>query len=404
MKKKIMILGASELQLPAILKAKELGLEVISIDYNPDAIGFSYSDKYYVVSTLDKEEVLEIAKRERIDGIITLASDLPMKTVAFVADKLNLVSISMSAAENTTNKFNMRNCFLKHNIQSMKYFKVSNLKELQNLELNKFEIDRWILKPVSNSGSRGISLITKESNPEIIKQSFEYTQSFSKNKEVIVEEYIKGREVSVESISVDGQTNIIQITDKITSGEPNFVELGHSQPSDLDKKTVNHIHKIVKNAINSLGVLNGPTHTEVKIDGNEIKIIEIGARLGGDFITTDLVPLSTNIDMVKNLILQSLKEKIDLENKIEKGSAIKFFVLPKGKKIKSIRDYSDLMNRDGVERLEFQLVEGDEVPKIENSTQRYGYLLCSGNSSKQAKCLCEEIADIFVKDYLTLGE
>ena len=102
--KKLMILGASVLQIPAIVQAKKMGIYVIAVDMNPNAEGFSYADKKIVVSTTDTKKVLEAAKENDIDGILTIASDRPMITVAKVAEELNLIAIDEKTAMNATNK------------------------------------------------------------------------------------------------------------------------------------------------------------------------------------------------------------------------------------------------------------------------------------------------------------
>ena len=80
--KRLMIVGASVLQLPAILKAKEMGLHVAVVDFNPQAIGIQYADKYYNASTMDEDAVLKAAEDYKPDGIMTLATDMPMRGVA----------------------------------------------------------------------------------------------------------------------------------------------------------------------------------------------------------------------------------------------------------------------------------------------------------------------------------
>jgi formate-dependent phosphoribosylglycinamide formyltransferase (GAR transformylase) len=106
--KKIMILGASILQLPAILKAKEMGLQVIAVDIDKNSVGFKHADVCIEISTIDIHRVVEAAKQYRIDGVMTLASDMPMRTVAAVAKELNLVGVSEETALKATNKAVMR--------------------------------------------------------------------------------------------------------------------------------------------------------------------------------------------------------------------------------------------------------------------------------------------------------
>ena len=390
MKKKIMILGASELQLPAILKAKELGLEVISIDYNPDAIGFSYSDKYYVVSTLDKEEVLEIAIEEKIDGIMTLASDLPMRTVSYVAKKLSLFGPKQETVQLVTNKFLMRDCFKKNGLQSIEFKKTNNIDDVMSFLQDKKEI---VLKPTSSSGSRGISHIRCDDDRSIIENSFQYTMENSANQEIIIEEFLKGKEVSVESMTINGKTEIIQITDKLTTGSPHFVEIGHSQPAQLSETMYSDICTLVKNTINAVNLDNGPAHTEIMISDEGLNIVEIGARLGGDFITSHLVKYSTGIDMVELLIKATIGEKISIPNKEDKGSAIRFLTFPTGK-VKKMTNHNADSTDSNIVKYELNIQVGDTVPELLSSNSRYGYVIAQGNTVQKAITSCEQFIEL----------
>lgn len=127
-----------------------------------------------------------------------------------------------------------------------------------------------------------------------------------------------------------GKVHILAITDKLTTGAPYFVEMGHSQPSRLPEKDLLKIRDLTSRAIKAVGIENGPAHVEVMQTKQGPKMIELGARMGGDCITTHLVPLSTGIDMVKATIDIALGIEPDIIPKFSKGSAIRFFKVPCG--------------------------------------------------------------------------
>lgn len=395
--KKIMILGASDLQLPAILEAKNMGLEVISIDFNPEAVGFKYCDKKYVVSTLDTERILEIAKLEKISGIMTLASDLPMKTVAIVAEELNLPGPSVKTSEIVTNKYLMRDCFKKNKLQSIDYAIIAEFDEL--LEFVKRSNKKLIMKPISNSGSRGINYIDGTESSEQLREKFEYCCSFSNSNQIVVEEYLYGNEISVETITIKGKTSIIQITDKITTKQPYFVEMGHSQPAKLTKNSYEKIKKLTKDVIKAVELENGPAHIEMMINSKEVNIVEIGARLGGDFITTALVPFSTGIDMVNLVLKIAVDEKIEIKKSTSQASSIKFFNFKPGK-IKSISGLDILEKNKQIEFFKLDLKNNDEIPEIKNSLSRYGFVIAKANSRLDAEKKCiDAINSISIEYY-----
>ena len=125
--KKLLIIGASILQLPAIKKAKEMGLYVAVLDFNPNAVGISYADKYFNASTMDENAVLEVAKEFKPDGIMTLATDMPMRGVAKVSDALGLHSISYETAVKATDKYDMIKAFEEHNVPAPWFYLIKNI-------------------------------------------------------------------------------------------------------------------------------------------------------------------------------------------------------------------------------------------------------------------------------------
>lgn len=392
--KKLMILGGSILQLPAIQKAKEMNLEVIVVDMNPDAIGFKEKGVIKeVISTIDILKVLECAKKHKIDGIMTLASDMPIRTIARVAKEMNIVGITEETALKATSKFAMREALKSNSVPIPDFIKINTEAECYDgvLKLQKKGY-KCIIKPVDNSGSRGISLL-QDFEKATIKRAYEYGKSFSRSGELMIEEYMEGPEISVESISIDNECYIIQITDKLTTGSPYFVEMGHNQPSMLSEEIKNKIKEITKKAVKAIGIKNGPSHTEIKVTKEGPKIVEIGARLGGDCITTHLVPLSTGVDMVECCIKLSLGEETNIHKKIDKGAAIRYFKTNKGKLL-SIENINKALQIEGVKHISFIKNIGDEVKEIKNSTDRIGFVISQATSSELAIQICNKVLDI----------
>lgn len=390
MNKKIMILGASTLQLPAIKKAKELGYQVVVVDMNPDAIGFKEEGiSKEVISTIDIPLVAEAAKRHKINGIMTLASDMPMRTVATVAEEMNLVGISEETALRATDKAEMREALKKANVPVPMFFEVDNKKEYLNAVCQVKEAGyKCIIKPVDNSGSRGISLLPNY-NEVTIERAFNYSKEYTRSGSLMVEEFMEGPEVSVETLSISGKCHVIQITDKLTTGAPYFVEMGHSQPSQLAENVKQKICEIAIAANKAIGIENGPSHTEIKVTKDGPKIVELGARLGGDNITTHLVPLSTGVDMVECCIKIALGETPQIYHRFCKASAIKYFDPGIGV-IKSIKGIKEIENIEGIKQVSIIHGIGTKINKIKSSTDRVGFVISQANSTKEAINLCNE--------------
>lgn len=391
--KKLMILGASVLQIPAILQAKKMGIYVIAVDMNPNAEGFSYADKKIVVSTTDIDGVLKEARNNNIDGIMTIASDRPMMTVAKVCEELDLVGIDMKTAINATNKSKMRDALRNNDVAIPMYFSVESYKDF--LEASKKIIDRGyncIVKPSDNSGSRGIRLVKDSDN---LDEVYSYCKENSIAGTLVVEEYMEGEEVSVESISHDGDCEVIQITDKITTGAPYFVEMGHTQPSMLSDETKDEIKKLTQKATKAIGITDGPSHTEIKVTKDGPKIVEIGARLGGDNITTHLVPLSTGVNMVEVSIKIALGEEISLRKTLNMASAIRYKDCKQGKII-AINGVDEAKKVQNIKEIKIVHGPGEISSEIRNSNDRICYSISQADTTKEAIKSCEEALEKIV--------
>lgn len=388
--KTIMILGAGILQLPAIEKAKEMGLEVIAVDMNPNAAGFKIPGVVKeVISTIDTPAILEAAKRHSIDGIMTLASDMPMQSVAVVCHEMCLVGISEDTALKATNKAFMREALKKSSVPIPLFFSVRGEKEFYRAIENVRNAGcRCIVKPADNSGSRGVVLLNEETDLNV---AYNYASRYSRGGELVVEEFMEGPEVSVETLAIDEDVHVIQITDKLTTGAPYFVEIGHSQPSQLDDETKDQIKKVAIAANKAIGIQSGPSHTEIKVTKDGPKIVEIGARLGGDCITTHLVPLSTGVDMVESCIKIALGEEPDITQKWSRGSAIRYIKTGIGK-VKDIKGVVEAQNNSGVLQVSIVHGIGEQVGEIRNSMDRAGFVITQAENAQGAINLADDVA------------
>lgn len=382
--KRLLIIGASILQLPAIKKAKELGHYVAVADFNPNAVGIPYADEFYNASTIDIEAICKVAEEFKPDGIMTLATDMPMRSIAAATSRLGLPGISMDTAIKSTDKGEMIKAFKEHGVESPWFYIIENVTVLNAL-LPQLSYP-CILKPTDNAGSRGVMLV--KSAEELI-EAYQYSVSQSRGGLVILEEYMTGPEVSVEVMVVDGEPHVLQVTDKLTTGAPYFVEMGHNQPSMLPAEYVEKIKDLACRAVKSVGINCGPSHVEIKLTPTGPKMVELGARMGGDCITTHLVPLSTGVDMIKATIDVSLGLTPDITPTLHKGSAIRFFDAPNGI-IKVIEGVEKAQNIDGVQEVSLTKAIGDEVTDIHSSLDRCGFVIAQCDSANDAIEVCEK--------------
>lgn len=383
--KRLMVMGAAVEQIPGIKKAKEMGYEVAVIDYDPNAVGIPLADKYYNVSTTDPEGVLKAAQEFGTDGFLTLATDLPMRAVAYASEKLDIPGISQHTALLATDKGEMIKALKANSVETPWYHLINSIEELK--KLGRQLAYPCIMKPTDNAASRGV-VLARDYN-ELIS-AYDYTRLQSHSGQIIIEEYMKGPEVSVEILCYKGEAHVLQITDKLTSGAPHFVEIGHNQPSQLDKATKRKIEDIARRAVKALGIENGPAHVEIIATEDGPKIVELGARLGGDCITSHLVYLSTGIDMVKETVKVLCGEEPDLIQKYEKGASVRFLT----SKISGILDHvygkEEASAVDGVIEISDIMCPGDLIESIRSSDDRVAYIVTQGENASFSSQIADE--------------
>lgn len=367
---KLAIIGANDFQRQLILKAHEMNIETHVFAWEDGAVGKECADFFYPISIVEKERILQECQRIKIDGICSIASDLAVITVDYVAEKMGLNANSIECSQVATNKFAMRNAFKKNGDPIPKFIEVEFDK---SYDISDFTYP-LIVKPTDRSGSRGITKITDESQ---LKGAIKDACAESFEHKALIEEFVKGKEFSVECISFHGEHRLLAVTEKITTGEPHFIETGHNQPANISTYEVEKIKSIIFHALNSLMISEGASHSEVKIDEcGDIKIIEIGSRMGGDCIGSDLVRISTGYDFTKMVIDVSLGKEPEFKKITNPKKAAVRFIFSKD----DVAACESMLN-NGWE-LERKYMEKDfDGHKITDSSNRYGYYIMMRDSN-----------------------
>lgn len=406
--KKVLIFGCGELQRSIILRAKKMGLYTVGIDPCEDATCKDDVDAFEVVGGQDYEGTCAVVEKYGVDAIVTTATDKPLVMMARIAEKYGFPFYSVETAQWSTDKFQMKQRFIAGGVphargillnsealkRSLRSKSLGNSKEnFSDRFLIDFEADKptqelhfpVIVKPRDNSGSRGVKLCR---NKEELKASIEEALDNSKLDTVLVEEFIEGSEYSIESLhyfegsqqpTVNGQqpeckSEVIQFTEKKTTEFPYNVELGHKQPANLSEEQKNAIREIVSKIGKTMNFVNCPSHTELKINERGIFVIETSPRLGGDYITSTLTPLSTGVNVEDELLRISLGEKITPAPQSVQYSGVRFFAFEEGNIIKHVPDMNFVKTWPHVVDFSFNLKEGDCVNQITSSLNRYGHL------------------------------
>lgn len=363
MKKNLAIIGASYLQLPLIEKAKDMGCTTHVFAWECGDVGETAADHFYPVSIVEKEEILKACREIGICGICSIASDLAMITVNYVAQELGLTGNSVAATAKSTNKHLMRRAFEAAGDPSPKSILVDEATDLTALALS-YPV---IVKPTDRSGSRGIYKVTE---PSALAGAVSAAMQEGFERKALIEEFAEGQEYSVEYISYQGEHRFLQLTHKYTTGAPHFIETGHLQPAPVSEETVLRIRKVVEHALDTLELQNGASHSELKVapDGT-IRIIEIGGRMGGDCIGSDMVRYSTGYDFVKMVIQVACGEAPTFEKVCDPQSVEVRFIFNED-------DLAEFRRLPGERLLKLVTLNEENIGKATDSSNRAGCYIC----------------------------
>ncbi|MFH1282521.1 MAG: ATP-grasp domain-containing protein [bacterium] len=376
--KRILIIGAGIYQVAGIQKAKQLGLYVIATDGNRKAPGLKIADKSYVIDVKDADKHIDIAKKNNIDGVLSIASDVSVISVAKVASVLGKLGIPVSAAEKSTDKALMRHAFKNAGLPSPKTAAVTSFTEMQDM-INFIGLPA-VIKPSDNAGSRGVQLVTRKNE---LKKAYTNAYANSKNKKIMFEEYIDGDEVSVEAFVYHGNITILTLSDKVRTKPPYLLDVKVIFPSVYKLATQQKIISIAKKAIRSVGITNGPVHMELIMSKNGPVPVELAARGPGFKVFTDIIPLITGIDVVKALIQMSIGEKPNLKRTHNYSSAIQFLDAKDGF-ISSIHGIEESRKLPNIHEVLLYVNSGDRVKKLTCGSDRIGHIISFAKSRKNA--------------------
>lgn len=363
-KKRIAIIGANDSVVLLIKKAKSLGYETHVFAWKCGDPGEKEADFFYPISISDKEAILKKCREIGVCGVCSITSDFAAPVVAYVSRALGLPSNPEKTDVVARNKYEMRKTFKETGaIYCPKFIEADENFDADSTKDFHFPV---IVKPTDRWSSKGITCVESEKG---LKNAVKVAINESFNKKAIIEEYVEGPEYSAECIAWDGNIEILAFTKKMTTGSPHYIETGHVQPSDIPLEKQDTIKKVIKTAIRALGIKNSAAHAEFRImDNGDICFMEIGARMGGDCIGTDLTPLSTGIDYIKMVI------------DVACGNTPSFQITSKPKKvmIKFIineEDYSDFkkLNKSSIIRSEIYNLDFNK--EVIDSSTRHGFYI-----------------------------
>lgn len=374
-----MFIGAGRFQLAGIRKAKEMGLRVVATDGDHQAPGLQFADLAFSCDVKDNEGQLRIAKKNHIDGVLSIASDVSLSAVAYIAKTMALPGIDADTVERCTDKALMRQAFYAHDVPSPQSVAVEN--EGHALAAARQIGFPVVIKPVDNAGSRGVRYVP---GAEEVAEAYAKALGYSRKKKVLVEDFMDGIEVSVEAFMVNNQMHVLTLSDKVRTPPPYLLDIDVIFPSAYPQELQQKIITIAEKAIRAVGIEMGPVHMELMMTKEGPVPVELAARGAGFKVFSDIVPFITGIDLLKASIDMALGNSVDLERCRDLGAAIKFFSSRSNGRLKCINGIDKVKAMPDVYDLEFYYSNGNKVKALTCGSDRIGHMITTGENRDAA--------------------
>jgi biotin carboxylase len=386
----LLIIGGGAEQLPAYEVAKKRGLTIVATDVDASAPALHLADYVLLASTRDADEtvekVLQFSESYKIDGVMTIANDVPY-TVARVAKELNLPSISVESAVLFTNKLLMKDAFIKSDVACPWFSGVESVEEFVEAVHDRAE-QTYVLKPIDGRGARGVLIIDGDSD---LSWAFNESKSWGESGQLILEKFVDGVQLSTESFVQDGVCYTPAISERNYSTadqfKPNIIEDGGTIPANISDDLHVEINDLILRGAKALGVSHGLIKGDLVIDeSGKPQIIELAARISGGWFASHQIPSASGVNLIDIVISYALGEEVDpadLLPKFNKGNAIRYW-FPNSGVIKSITGESNLNKIPGLLKYGFSRKEGDFQPEIKMHPDRLGYVIVEGVDRAEA--------------------
>lgn len=378
--KKLLVIGAGFLQDFVIQKAVSMGYETLTVDADPDAIGFSHAHKHSIVNIVDEKACLEYARSEHIDGVVTAATDFGVLSAAYVAQEMGLPGLKYEVAQLIKNKYRVRKCLYEAHVDDTEQaFEVNENTDIDALA-QKLTYPVMV-KPCDGSGSRGASRVNKV---EELQNACIYAMNGSITHRAEIETFIFGQEYGAESLVVDGEIHVLGIMKKWMTAPPYYAELGHAMPCGLPAEVEEKAKICVKNAISALGVNFGSINMDMLItpDG-KVYIIDIGARMGGNMIGPCIIPYGTGVDYVGAMIQNAVGDPVNMSVKDHGAVATKLLAFDEGI-VRQMPDMKMIEKQFDVE-IYHHMIEGMKVNEYHTNLDGCGYVVAKGDTAEDAE-------------------
>ncbi len=393
--KKLLILGAMEMHVPLIKRAKEMGNYVITVDYIPENPGHKLADEAYFDSTTDLDAVLKLSKKLNIDGIMTYNSDPAAPTAAYVAEKLGLPGNPYQSVKIMSEKNLFRDFLISNGLNAPKFGNYLNIEDAL-CHINDFSFP-IIIKPVDSSGSKGVTVVN---NVNDVQNAIECALEKSRSKKFIIEEYIEpvGKQLHGDGFVQNGKVVFLHLGDHhFDSTINNLVPYSTTYPTEHPVEIVNACKNQIQDFMSKVGFKNGGFNVELRISNKDNKpyIIDIGARNGGNF-TPKVIEYGSGFNFLDRAIKIALGESIDDIKITDKVSNfVSYLILHSDKNGVLNNIVLDKMIENRIIEKHIYLKSGDKVETFLGANAALGVLIMKYESREVMDKIVENFPNLY---------
>ena len=391
----VLFVGAGRHQRRAILRARERGLRVVAVDRNPEAPGLRVADTPEVVDFADVDAVEEVARRNAVDGALTVSADRAVPVVAAVTERLGLPTIGTGVAHRMTHKIAMRRTLAEEGIPQPPFAAVRSLAEgraaIETVGLPA------VLKPVDSGGQRGLFRID---TPGDLESNLHAALAESPGHEAILEGFVEGIEMNGIVVSRGGEARVLTLSDRLRPPGIGFgVGWIHVYPASIHSDQLALAERIAERSVAALGLRDGIAFPQlIASPDGAVAVVEVAARIPGGQMT-DLVRHAVGVDLVDLALRFALGEEVTDDVALPRFSqplAIRFLTaspgpLPTGKVV-GIGSLDAVLDAPGVVQAETYLVEGETIRPVRLDGDRRGYVIATADTSMEALRRAERAA------------
>lgn len=385
--KKILVVGAGRGQVDLIKTAKRLGYEVLVATHADHYPGVPLAHKVCYANITEPKKILEVAKKEKIDGIVTACLDTGIESLGYVCDELNLIGLSYRAAQRANDKLLMKEALIKHSVPTAKFEKIISVEDLvQAIEKMQFPL---IIKAVDLQGSRGIYICNTK---EDLFEKYEYVMRQTQKDYCIVEEFICGTEFGAEAFVVNGKVLFVLPHGKNNYISETGVPIGHYAPLGRDKTFMKQIESVVISAIQAMEFDNCAVNVDLIERDGKVYIIELTGRVGANCLP-ELVSIYYGLDYYEMIIACAMGEHPEEIFKKRTGdfqaNASRMLTLEESGVVKEI--INNNVEDKSIYNITFFIKPGDEVRKFTNSNDCIAQVIVTGDDYDACNKKIEEI-------------